>query len=978
MFFFPRSKKPTPPPAQQQVGSAATQPALPTPPRAAASTAYVSTPPNHPARRTSAAMSTTPSTSPGGTPQHRPLMDQDDHPLADYATASLLVSPRNTARRHADPTTAPHSARPGDDVLSASRAGSMRRVPTGLAAEASKAVLNSIPSAANLQPPPAAEIHEIVMDFGDVYTGEVTTRIDGNVLIPHGHGTLQSSRARHCYVGSFKHQLRHGWGKLVTPTYALWGAWKDNRPDLSTAVRMDFPDGSKFCGYMEVLQSPVPTTPEPVSRFSQYILSVSFIKSGWGEIVYSDGRRYFGQWAHNVATGFGCLLNTDGERFIGMWRKGIFHGAGVHVAANGLVYDGLWTDGRFHCSNGDVIFSRQIRLRGDWDDAHRFRNATVVLPDRRAMERQFRITSVFEPLLLGATEAARRKAVAAIAPLKTQLDTAETVEQLDKIFTAHLQSNECFTNALKIVRRVFYFFYGTCGSSSLRGAGQRNNRLGWCYLRRSFGGCIHRALNGSVIDEPLVFDALGDLLSFVVSCHRWFMHHLGNAKEVIEDLDGSAIMSRRILDAVMDLVHAPLMNLYRHAYASEQLLLDAALHRLASITMDDIGVSFARTKTNDLFVPYASAMNALQRISRATTLSMKLNTLVRWTIDIDDETRMNQIGLHSDEAMVRVSEFFERRRQLLRDDPDAVVPIAEGIDGPERHSLASAMNIVGGSLDDLFPIHQYVLMKAGVPDLSAHARMIAHLADVDWLLDPTARESFCVTNFKACVTVVAEMHPAIRDLTGVVAPASAVVRRVEDVSETLLYGFTATFAPVAAGYLASALDWLTASADGNGVASPLAAYVIMPTPRHQGVEGEGGRVSDPPRGADGMLDPWVVSAPSPLTLAQGPFMRTLLKVAEACSVKLYALPQASVAVASLFALDTVEVDAGDAIALVMDAPVVSLSTSPSGPEEAEDAALQWVIVACGTTVLGRCPRELQLVVNALAGLAGIAGPDGVS
>jgi hypothetical protein len=481
-------------------------------------------------------------------------------------------------------------------------------------------------------------------------------------------------------------------------------------------------------------------------------------------------------------------------------------------------------------------------------------------------------------------------------------------------------------------------------------------------------------------------------------------------------------MSRRILDALMELIHAPFVNLYRHAYAAEQLVVDAALQRLGTITMDDIGVSFGRGAARDdmLFVPYAAAMTTLQRLGKAHTFSQKLNVLVRWTVDIDDETRMNQIRLQSDEEMGKVAAFYERRRQMLRDDPDAIPPAAPDeldSDGEqERHGIASAMNIVGGSLDDLFPIHQFVLMRAKVPELAAHARMISDFADVEWLLDSTSRESFCVTNFKACVSVVAELHPAIRDPTGVVAPTSALLRRVEDVAERLSYGGDATVGPAAAAYLATFMDWLAVSADGDGdapaPATKAAAAIdeathtatVVPMPCS-----DAGEHFD----IEAASRPYVFKSTDVLGSADAvregfhgaPFQQALSRFAAAINLHLFLVavePEVAERANADGHSDAAEAalpekgaaEGGslreESFAAFEHTPVPVRALCYMNPEGKDSApgspvpgefthgvaGKTFVLVASGASALGRCPRELHLVADALAKVAGVH--DGVA
>jgi hypothetical protein len=691
-------------------------------------------------------------------------------------------------------------------------------------------------------PTVAPTIATIEMDYGDAYTGEVAVHPGNGVTVPNGQGTLQSTNGRHCYVGAFVHQQREGNGKLVTDHVAVWGKWHANRPVFTASVRVDYPNGDKYSGYVNGVTAQGSSAQNAgLSKFSAWVNNTKLLKSGWGEMVYHDGKRYFGQWTNDEPNGFGCLLTAERDRYVGQWDGGLYDGPGVYFARNGTVYDGTFAKGAFACAEGDVTVAGQVRVTAEWDDMVRFKNATVTLTDRRSLDKKFALASQFEPLMNASSETSQRRSWAQAAPLRAALAAAAAAADVDLAVRDHIANNESFGNCVKIMRRCFYFYYGTCGHGAQRGggSGSNGNPLGWCFLRRSHGGCIHRGY-GDAVHAGMAYDALSDVLSFVASARRWLLA-LVDAKhaDIFDRFDCDALLSKRLLDALLPLVHAPLFNLYQQSFVAEQMLLDAALHRLRHVSMDDLGITFAREHQNEkLFAPYADAINTLRQLGSANTLSGKLRCLKRWSGDIDQETRVNQIRLQ-DDGLDTMSSYARdhhgaattpQQRQLdgaaAGDAPAAATPpsaatlLSEGAEEPGGVSndsltaaagnvVSRAFNVVAGSADDLFPIHQFVLMRCGIPDITAHTRLLVDLASVDWSVDPTSQDMFCATTLHACVTMMPEMHGNLRD-QGVVMPTSAVRKRIDD-AVTLLdeRAMAPTVLPLCGAYCAAAVQRLS-------------------------------------------------------------------------------------------------------------------------------------------------------------------------
>ncbi|GMF54016.1 unnamed protein product [Phytophthora fragariaefolia] len=80
---------------------------------------------------------------------------------------------------------------------------------------------------------------------------------------------------------------------------------------------------------------------------------------GLGELLYSNGGRYAGQWKSNQRHGKGIYQSPDGYEYIGDWFNGRKHGIGIQTCPSGERYVGHFEDGKIHgtgiffAANGD-------------------------------------------------------------------------------------------------------------------------------------------------------------------------------------------------------------------------------------------------------------------------------------------------------------------------------------------------------------------------------------------------------------------------------------------------------------------------------------------------------------------------------------------------------------------------------------------------------------------------------------------------
>ena len=716
---------------------------------------------------------------------------------ADPLAGSASMARFSEASPEATPVGGANDRTRGVSIFAGSTRASMEGPPTNASIMSSNtSVATNRGSQQPASPQPQIERRTITMEFGDEYTGEVVKMPNTNYFVPHGQGTLHSLTGGHSYVGDFKFRLREGYGKLVTNDFFLWCKWKDNRPDWSSSVRIDYTNGEKYCGYLAAvtdpqLQAKVKKDKIPLSKFSHWVRTTVLVRERWGEMVFADGSRYFGQWESNSPDGFGCAHLANGDRYIGNWWKGKYHGAGTlfsskqskRLTGGGLVYDGIWEKGVFDAEEGHVTFPCRTRLTGEWKNSVQAATASIHHPTKAECGIRWLNSFQWETLLCGCNEGAKNRDIAAAIPLRNQLLKASSKEEVESISRQVIKENASVTNSLKIFRRCFYFLYGTCGSSGEIGAGLGNNRLGWCYVRSCFGGCIHRG-HGKPIESSDIDGALGDVSSFVSSLRRWVDELVGEqGSQVIYDWDADVTICRHLLDIVLADVHQPLFNLYVQVYRKEQVALTASVRRLSGITPDDLGVLFGRHGDEEkLFSPYEDAIRSLQALSKSYSLNAKLNCLKKMSADIDLSTRLGQMKLEGDQ-LTRLSTFVKNRRESTGESL-AHMSITSREQGGEAEAMAplisQALSVQSGSTDDLLPIHQYVLLEAAVPYLYSHVQLLLDLSADERFIDGTSQDAFCITTLQACTTIMPQLHKNIRDKQKVITPLTAYEKRVED------------------------------------------------------------------------------------------------------------------------------------------------------------------------------------------------------
>jgi hypothetical protein len=713
---------------------------------------------------------------------------------------------------------------------------------------------------------------------GDKYHGYLVARSDAEVVQKLAKVNPPIMSKFSIWVNATKF-TKERWGELVSANGGRYfGQWvNDIRCGFGCVI---VPNGDRYVGMFlnDVYHG-------PGVLFSRNTNSAASERSADGSPIRSgDSSRSLNAAFHASFAATSHRENRSSNPVI----DSILSPSSATASHYPVVFDGSWNNGVLESADAMATFPCGTKVRGSWHSTASVVEGSVTCPRKPRMfeggpnaesdfSKRWVETFQWESLLCGSSEGSKYRSHYGAKSVRSRLlksrDRNGVVQQL----TRFLKEDTLVLNAMKVFRRCFYFFYGTCGSSSELGGGLAGNLLGWCQFRGASGGCIHRG-RGRAIQASDIDSALGDIFSLVASVQRWTTEILGDAAlDHARDLDAESVVTRHALDMVLAEVHPVLLNLYVQVYRSHEENLQAAVSRLRGTTLDDLGVLFGRHESDKLFDPYADASRSLGELAKCRNLTDMIRTLVMWSKEIDTSTKLAQVSLQ-DEQLSKISSVIRERRQSVAGgtskspvpsfrshgngslgqmelraplspnslpDGDTSLPsvdvnqtgdspppspasmqwnnsfaspssAAGGDDspflGPHPPPIPAALrrraqskfidaavdNLEAGSADDLIPIHQYVLLRgaAGVPHMYALTKLLVDLSADDAVVDPTSRDSFCITTLHACVTTLMQLDPDLRERTlpsqsvaqqvlSVLTPASVFARRIDEAAQLL-------------------------------------------------------------------------------------------------------------------------------------------------------------------------------------------------
>ncbi|XP_069554413.1 alsin isoform X2 [Brachyistius frenatus] len=170
---------------------------------------------------------------------------------------------------------------------------------------------------------------------------------------PNGRGVLKWPDGR-IYTGEFKNGLEDGFGEFVAPNKTLnkndhyQGHWKDGKMHGLGTYR--YASGEVYDGSFQ----------DGMRQGHGMLRS--------GKLNTSSPSVFIGQWLQDKKMGYGVFDDiTKGEKYMGMWQDHLRQGTGVVVTQFGLYYEGAFKDNKM-MGTGILLSEDDTTYEGEFSD----------------------------------------------------------------------------------------------------------------------------------------------------------------------------------------------------------------------------------------------------------------------------------------------------------------------------------------------------------------------------------------------------------------------------------------------------------------------------------------------------------------------------------------------------------------------------------------------------------------------------------
>uniref|UniRef100_A0A3B4EDF7 VPS9 domain-containing protein n=1 Tax=Pygocentrus nattereri TaxID=42514 RepID=A0A3B4EDF7_PYGNA len=192
---------------------------------------------------------------------------------------------------------------------------------------------------------------------------------------PHGRGVLKWPDGR-MYTGTFKNGLEDGYGDYIVPNKTLnkndyyQGHWKDGKMHGFGTFR--YATGEVYEGSFQ-----------DNMRHGHGMLRS-------GKLNSTSPSVFIGQWLHDKKTGYGVFDDiTRGEKYMGLWQDDQRQGNGVIVTQFGLYYEGAFSNNKM-MGTGVLLSEDDTTFEGDFsDDWTLSGKGTLTMPNGDYIEGSF-------------------------------------------------------------------------------------------------------------------------------------------------------------------------------------------------------------------------------------------------------------------------------------------------------------------------------------------------------------------------------------------------------------------------------------------------------------------------------------------------------------------------------------------------------------------------------------------------------------
>lgn len=713
----------------------------------------------------------------------------------------------------------------------------------------------------------------LALDCGDTYEGAVQTK--NGITLPHGQGVWRSADGALRYEGHFVQRWRDGYGRLCTPTFTLWARWRMDRPDLSSTTRVDYANGDRYSGFVELRATSTGGASKTHSKFRMWAAAMQPVRQRFGELVMQSGDTYIGEWKDDEREGFGCYIWASGSRYTGRHHRGQFSDVGtLFIAAaevdgcltrlssggwrcgsaregarrttdqsevccgvarwpppsrpswDGVIVDVVWAEGRCR-GEGHVTLPGGVRLSADWRSCSSPVDGELVLPTLSPQARvdpevhEWRESFQWESLFsssgtssAGAVRAGGQHEILTekVSSIRANIQQSNSTEFVKSCVVELLNTHDLIKTTLHVFRRCFYGLYGTCGAeTTIGGGGGGGDGAG------NLGWCALRNPYGGCIHagrgRPIQPGDLDLALRDIASLAR------STVRWVLETLGPE--LQTKALDCggeavvgrwVADHVFQHCYPVLLNLYSCVYAAEEAALAASVARLRDAVTL-------DDMGVLFARQSASQARLFDPYT---------------DAVHCVEQLNGEAQTLTKLLKVLVQWSREI-----DLSTRLTQA--SQEPRASKSAETAAAGSADDLLPIHQYVLSQSHCAHLYAVTRLLYDFAGESLFMEATSQEAFGVTTLQVCVLTLLHLHPWGRDEANILVPLSVELDRVTAAAR---HRAAVAAWTCAALYSSSEANDDGSSSGGGGAASVeeveefMAHYVRLWVPRLVGWAGE--------------------------------------------------------------------------------------------------------------------------------------------
>jgi len=222
--------------------------------------------------------------------------------------------------------------------------------------------------------------------------------------LPHGRGRMIWPD-KCCYEGEFVDGYFHGYGQMVWPfnegnDKIYDGEWVNG--DMNGYGRMRYPNGEEYLGIfkdnMRHGHGTLKSSQNKNTLDTIYVGNwVNDVRSGYGVLDYIiRGEKYMGMWVNDQRHGQGVVVTVDGVYYEGNFFQNRLAGKGILLSDDDTSYEGEFTadmllsgKGVLTLPNGDFIdgsfygnWGESIKVNGVFSKFTNQRNASITISDR--------------------------------------------------------------------------------------------------------------------------------------------------------------------------------------------------------------------------------------------------------------------------------------------------------------------------------------------------------------------------------------------------------------------------------------------------------------------------------------------------------------------------------------------------------------------------------------------------------------------